>query len=113
MARNGVEWGNRNNPRKYLRVTNYVGQRAIIVSVEDQGDGFDYDAHFRLLRKGRNFTSRGRDGKKWRGGRGLRWLYEDKNILVNLEGQGNRIFALYEYPENLKVNPKVRLVTEP
>ena len=107
MVCNAIEWGNSNDPRKYITIAQYVGELGIVISVEDQGNGFDYESHFKLLRRGRNFTRRGREGKRWTGGRGLKWFHRGKDIEVNFNQRGNQIFGKYRYPREYEIDPSV------
>jgi anti-sigma regulatory factor (Ser/Thr protein kinase) len=41
MGMNAIEWGNRNDTTKLVKITCHVGSEEISVHVEDEGEGFD------------------------------------------------------------------------
>lgn len=43
MVQNAIEWGNRNDPRRRIRVAYAIFTDRILVMVRDEGSGFDYE----------------------------------------------------------------------
>ncbi len=44
MAHNAIEWGNRRDRRKQLRLSACIFDEKLVIKIEDEGDGFDAEA---------------------------------------------------------------------
>ena len=82
---NMVEWGNKKDPSKSVRVLLFEGKRGKTLYLQDGGDGFDYEEAFRKAKAGERFTSR--DGS-YSGSTGLPYLYRVP-FEVSYGGNGN------------------------
>ena len=57
---NAMEHGNKWNPQKVIHLSIWVDDKNIHVSIEDEGDGFDFRNHQSEFTKGNKLSQRGR-----------------------------------------------------